>query len=76
MSDKGRQLLIEFGSNIRKLRLSKKLSYRQMSLLCDIDASNLKRIEKGNVNATILTLHELARALEVNVDVLLKYKPE
>ncbi|WP_243770800.1 helix-turn-helix domain-containing protein [Mucilaginibacter metallidurans] len=47
-----------------------------MSLLCDIDASNLKRIEKGNVNATILTLHELARALEVNVDVLLKYKPE
>lgn len=74
MINENSKLLIEqFGSHIRKLRLAKKLTYRKMATLCNIDYSNLKRIEQGKLNVTLVTIHELAKGLEMPVSDLFKY---
>ena len=57
--------LINFGANLKGLRESRGLSYREMSYACDIDYSKIAKIEKGQVNITLTTILQLAKALEV-----------
>lgn len=73
ISEKGRESLVLFGAHIRNLRVSKGLSYRQMSLLCNVDHANIRRIEEGLVNPTLLTLEELAKGLETDMAELMNY---
>lgn len=74
ISEKGKESLVQFGEHIRNLRIAKGLSYRQMSLLCNVDHANIRRIEEGMVNPTLLTLEELAKALETDTAALVAYK--
>lgn len=54
-----------FGENLKRLRLEKDLSYRKMSQRCEIDYSDISKIEKGGVNIQLSTIFELAKALDV-----------
>ena len=55
-----------FGDNVKKLREAKGLSLRNMATRCRIDHSDIGKIEKGEKNITILTIIELAKALEAH----------
>ncbi len=59
------------GSHIQRIRKEKGFSYRQLAQRCDVDHSQISKIEKGLVSFEILTLLELARGLEVEPRVLL-----
>lgn len=74
INESSKTIIEQFGSHIRKLRLSKKLTYRKMATLCNIDHSNIKRIEQGKLNVTLLTIYELAKGLEVPASDLFKYE--
>lgn len=63
--------LKKFGSQIKKLREAKHLSFRELSYACDIDNSKISKIEKGQVNITFTTILQLAKALEVEPSELL-----
>jgi transcriptional regulator with XRE-family HTH domain len=65
--------LKKFGDNLRKLRKNKSLTLRELSSACNIDYSNILRIEQGKINPTLTTILELASALELNPLVLLDY---
>lgn len=65
--------LKKFGDNLRKLRENKSLTLRELSSACNIDYSNILRIEQGKINPTLTTILELASALELNPSVLLDY---
>ncbi len=58
------EFLNAFGKRLEQLRKSKELSYRKMSQMCDIDYSDISKIEKGKVNISLLTILELSKALE------------
>ena len=45
-----------------------------MALLCNVDYADIQRYESGMVNATLLTILQLAKALEVEPDELLRFK--
>jgi transcriptional regulator with XRE-family HTH domain len=64
--------LKKLGANIKKLREAKDLSLRELSYECDIDNSKISKIEKGQVNITITTILQLAKALAVHPTELLK----
>ena len=53
-----------FGHQLRKLRLDKGLSMRQLASEADMEYSQLSKIERGVTNTTISTVHALATALE------------
>jgi transcriptional regulator with XRE-family HTH domain len=63
--------LKKLGLNIKKLREAKGLSFRELSYACDIDNSKISKIEKGQVNITLKTILQLAKALEVTPSELL-----
>ncbi len=55
------------GANIRRLRLVKKLSQRDLADLCNFETSNMCRIEQGGSNLTLLNLYKIANALSVDI---------
>jgi transcriptional regulator with XRE-family HTH domain len=73
ISDLDKEVLMLFGKHLKSLRLAKKLTYRKMALNCNIDYGDIQKIESGKVNITILTLIELASALEVEPKILLEF---
>jgi DNA-binding Xre family transcriptional regulator len=47
-----------------------------LAILCDIDYSDIKKFEKGEVNITILSLMELSIGLDVHPKELLNFDAE
>mgnify|MGYP000743012254 CR=1 FL=1 len=55
-----------FGKNLNRIRVSKDLSFRKFAQRCDIDYSNLNKIEKGKINISLSTILELAKGLDIH----------
>jgi transcriptional regulator with XRE-family HTH domain len=66
-------ILTKFGSHLQAIRKRKKLSYRKIALNCDIDYSDISKIEKGERNPTLLTVVELAKGLGVPLKELMDF---
>jgi transcriptional regulator with XRE-family HTH domain len=58
------------GNKVRELRNDRKLSQHQLANLADIMISQVSRIERGEINATISTVCALAAALKVDLNTL------
>jgi transcriptional regulator with XRE-family HTH domain len=71
---KKKELLTKFGENLKAIRLQKKLSYRELATLCDVDHSDIKKYEDGLKNLTLVTMVDLAMGLGVNVKELVNIK--
>jgi len=59
------------GRKFSEIRKAKKLSFRKLAQQCNIDYSDLSKIEKGQINITLLTLIELSKGLGVHPKELL-----
>ena len=57
----------EISSRIRELRKEKKLTVQELAYRCDMERSNLSRIEAGRTNLTIRTICIICNALEVGL---------
>tara|TARA_R110002050_G_scaffold54303_1_gene122899 strand:+ start:344 stop:625 length:282 start_codon:yes stop_codon:yes gene_type:complete len=55
-----------FGENLKKIRKTKNLSFRKLAIRCNIDYSDISKIEKGKRNIQLSTIFELAKALSVH----------
>ena len=59
--------------NLRKLRESKGLSQEKLARLADVANNTIIKIEAGkNQNPTLDTLKKISKALNVNIDDLIK----
>lgn len=61
------KLYLLIGSNIRRLRKSKKLTQYDLAIRCDMDRSYLGYIENAKFNVTLAKLCDIANVLDVNV---------
>lgn len=57
--------IIEFGKNLRKIRLSKNVSMQTLAYTINVEYSQISRIELGKINTSISIVFEIANALEV-----------
>lgn len=57
---------IKFGKQIEKFRVDQNLSYRQLAQRCDIDHSNISKIEKGEINIQLSSMLQLAKGLNIH----------
>lgn len=64
------------GANIRRLRREKNLSQEQLAFYSHLGAAHLGNLERGRGNATLETLEQIARALDVQVWMLCRQEPE
>lgn len=67
MIEKPDKTLKELGLLIKKLRIEKGLTAVEFGYRCEMDKTNVNRIEKGNTNPTFLTLIRICKALEIDL---------
>lgn len=67
-----KELLQKIGKKIKALRQEKGISQQELAAMINYEKSNMSRLEAGNTNPTILTLDKIAKALGVEISVLLE----
>lgn len=66
--------LKEFGQHLKQIRLAKGLSQDDISFSTNISTNQVGRIERGEINAGLSTIYEIAQALEVPPKELFDFK--
>jgi transcriptional regulator with XRE-family HTH domain len=61
------EFLASLGARIKKLRLNKDISQKDLALECNFEKSSMSRIESGKTNITILTLCKISNALNTDI---------
>jgi transcriptional regulator with XRE-family HTH domain len=64
------KFLAGVGARIRELRLNNDMTQNYLAVQCDFEKANMSRLEAGKMNLTILTLHKISKALEVDMSEL------
>ena len=59
--------LLAFGDALRRVRKAKSISQEQLALIAVVDRSYVGRVERGDNNVALLTLVQLAAALDTTV---------
>lgn len=67
------KLQTEFGVNLRRIREDKGFSLSEVSSRCDVDKSNIAKIENGQFNIQLTKIFELAKGLGVKPKELLDF---
>lgn len=63
-----------FGAVIKRIREEKGLSLRSLAANCELDDSQISKIENGKRNIQLSTIIELAKGLNVEPKELLDFK--
>lgn len=69
-----KELMKQFGENLRNARNKRNLSVRALADLAEMDYTNISNIENGQSNPSITTVIFLAEALGVSPDDLITRK--
>lgn len=62
-----------FGSHLKKLREQKGYSLLDLDYRCDLNESNISKIENGKVDIRLSTIIELAKGLGIKPEELLMF---
>ena len=66
------QKILEIASKIRELRKLRNMTIQELAYHCEIERSNMSRIEAGKTNVTIRTLCKICNALGVELSSIIK----
>ncbi|MBR2628604.1 MAG: helix-turn-helix transcriptional regulator [Alistipes sp.] len=64
--------IIKIAQTIKRIRLEKGLSVQELAYRCNIERSNLSRLEAGRTNMTVKTLCTICKALEIELSDIIK----
>lgn len=65
--------LVKLGERLKQIRKHRKLKLLDLEVLSGINDSDLSRYERGKENIEFITIFKLAKALEVDINVLTSY---
>ena len=65
--------LKQLGKRIAAVRKEKKIKQLDLGYSCDLDKSNMNRIEAGNTNTSILILYKISKELGVSLKELFDF---
>ena len=68
-----KSLNVLFGLNVKKHRLSQKITQAQLAFESNMPREQIVRIEKGQVNISLLKVESIAKALNVPAKVLFEF---
>lgn len=62
------EVVVHVARKIREIRKSQDMTVQELAYRCEMERSNMSRIESGRVNITIKTLVLIATALNVKIN--------
>lgn len=63
------------GQRIKQLREDKNITQTELAYRCEIERSNMNRIEAGNTNPSSFLVYTIAKKLEIELPELYNFKP-
>ncbi len=69
-----RELLINFGTHLKELRLGKGLSQVDLAFKGDFDRNYIGMLERGERNPSLINLKRIADALDITLIELLSFE--
>ena len=60
-----KNIKIEFGRQVRKLREERGLSQEQLADLCELDRTYVGGVERGERNVSLINIIRISRGLEI-----------
>ena len=73
MEEFDKSVIIDLGKRISRLRKEKSLTQAQLSDLCEMEESAIRRVELGGTNPTLKTLLRISRGLQIPLTELLDF---
>ena len=73
IKDRDKDYIVEFGKNLRKLRLKANLTQEELGNNAEISKNQVGLIERGEINVTLSTLKKIAKHLGVHPKALLDF---
>lgn len=67
------QYLLQFGNRVRELRTSLGHSQEHFANLCEVEPSQISRIELGKINTSLSQARKIAKALGLEMKVLFDF---
>ncbi len=64
---KDKKFVKAFGERIRQLRIQKGMSQEELANTAEIPINQVGRIERGEINTTIITVKAIADSLEIKI---------
>ena len=68
------RFLKKFGVNLKRIRLEKGLSQDDIAFDSNLSTNQIGRIERGEINAGLSTIYEIAKTLNIQVKDLFDFK--
>ncbi|MDE0145095.1 MAG: helix-turn-helix transcriptional regulator [Nitrospira sp.] len=65
MKQKDTKFQKRFGARLREIRRQKGLSQEALASACDLDRTYIGGVERGERNISLINIHRLAQALDV-----------
>lgn len=66
-------ILVVFGSRVKELRKSKKVTQHQFAKLCNLHKNYIGMIERGERNPSLINIQNIANAFEISLSELMKF---
>lgn len=63
-----------FGKQLEKQRTIRNLSYRQLAQRCDLDYSDISKMEKGERNIKLSSILQLSKGLNIHPKELFEFE--
>lgn len=70
-SEGEKKYLERIGNQIRELRMEADLSQEKLAFACDLDRTYIGSVERGERNISVINLRKIAKALKIQVPILL-----
>ena len=67
------EVIQRFGKNVKFERIKKDYSQEDLAAILDVNRNHISKIECGNQNMSLKKITELANALNINIENLLKF---
>lgn len=64
--------IIRFGVRLKFLRNKKGLTQKELAFLCDVEISQISRIERGVINTTLSFILLLSEKMDINPEEFFK----
>ena len=69
-----KKFIENFGFQVRKIRTAKNLSQEMLANDSNIPINQIGRIERAEINTSVITIYKIAQALEIEVKELFDFK--
>ncbi len=71
---KDEKFIKAFGKRLRELRIKKGLSQEELANTAEIPINQIGRIERGEINTTLVTIKAISDSLNIDVVELFSFK--